>query len=107
MHCVRVVAVLIARLRLQTPATGLLRHQLRPSLLQALRWDPGNSQLEADLEEVQQCMRPMDAATLRQAGQRRFKMKACSLPARPAWGLTGTQTQQLPDRRAASVSAQL
>ena len=96
MQCARVLAILIVRLRLQTPATGLLHHQLGPSLLQALRWDPGNSQLAADLEEVQQCMKPLDAATLRQAGQRRFKMKACSLPARPAW-LTGTQIQQLPD----------
>eukprot|EP00891_Asterochloris_glomerata_P005029 jgi/Astpho2/5029/Aster-x0227 len=48
---------------------------------EALRWDSGNSQLAADLEEVQQCMRPLDAATLRQAGQRRFKLKARSLPA--------------------------
>ena len=76
-------------------------------LLQALRWDPGNSQLEADLEEVQQCMRPLDAATLRQAGQRRFKMKACSLSARLTWGLTGTLTQLLPHRRAAAVLVQL
>ncbi len=71
-------------LQLLSPgSTCLLHHQLGLALLQALRWDPGNSQLEADLEEVQQCMRPLDAATLRQAGQRRFKLKARKLPARP------------------------
>ena len=44
--------------------------------MQALRWDPTNSQLQADLAEVQEGLQAPDAATLRQAADRRFKLKA-------------------------------
>lgn len=63
---------------------ALLSHQ--DALVQALKLDPNNQLLQADLQEVLSCQQAPDAASLQQGGERRFRaqVELSEAPGMPA-----------------------